>query len=113
MSSFANWMFRNRRTGRITIGQPANLSQKIFQRATIVGVLLPRSRARTVLGQAAVVSLAWWGVDEVARGVNPFRRVSGGAALAALVYLALRRSSTNGRVVSVSERIEASNPREK
>lgn len=91
MSSFTSWMFRSRRTGRITIGQPANLSQKVFQRTTIVGVLLPRSRARTVLGQAAVVSLAWWGVDEVARGVNPFRRLAGATALVALAYLTLRR----------------------
>lgn len=92
MSRFTNWMFRNRHTGRITIGQPANLPQKIFQRATIVGVLLPRSRARDALGETAVVALAWWGVDEVARGVNPFRRIAGASALAALAYLTLRHS---------------------
>jgi hypothetical protein len=90
MSSFTDWMFRNRRTGRITIGQPANLSQKIFQRATMLGVLLPRGRARGVLGETAVVALAWWGVDEVVRGVNPFRRLAGATALAALVCLAIR-----------------------
>jgi len=91
MSNFGDWMFRNRHTGRITIGQPANRSQKIFQRATVVGVLLPRSRARDVLGETAVVALAWWGVDELVRGVNPFRRLSGVAALAAITCLALRR----------------------
>jgi hypothetical protein len=91
MSERLDWMFRNRQTGKITIGQPSNLTQKIFQRTTIVGVLLPRGRARTVLSQVAVISLAVWAVDEVVRGVNPFRRISGGVTLGVLAYLAKRR----------------------
>jgi hypothetical protein len=91
MNQAAEWMFRNRQTGRITIGQKANLTQKVFQRATIVGVLLPHGPARSVLAQTAAVSLAVWGADEVVRGVNPFRRLSGIVALGVLTCMALRR----------------------
>lgn len=91
MASFVDWAFRSRVTGRITIGQPANLSQKLFQRATVVGVLLPSSPLRTGASVVAIGSLTWWAVDEVARGVNPFRRLTGLVGLAAVGYLALRR----------------------
>lgn len=86
-----DWMFRNRETGKVTIGQPANLEQKIFQFSTVVGTLLPKSPVRTGAGVVAVLSLAVWGIDELARGVNPFRRMAGAIALGSIVYLALRR----------------------
>lgn len=84
-----DWWFRNRETGRITMRQPANRPIKVVTAATIVGVLLPRGRVRDVLGEVAVVMLAWWAVDEVARGVNPYRRVTGGVALGGLAILVL------------------------
>jgi hypothetical protein len=31
-----------------------------------------------------------WAVDEVIRGVNPFRRILGAAVLASLIFLSLR-----------------------
>ena len=86
-----DWMFRSRKTGRITLGQPANLEQKIFSGATIVGVLLPESKLRVGVGVVAVLALAVWSVDEVARGVNPFRRILGGVTLGGIAWLALRR----------------------
>jgi ABC-type hemin transport system ATPase subunit len=89
---FANWMFRNRETGKITLGQPSNASMKVVQRATLVGVLLPKSRVRTGFGVVAITALAAWGADELARGVNPFRRLQGALALLGIVYLARRRS---------------------
>ena len=88
-----DWMFRSRETGRITIGQSANLEQKIFSGATLVGVLLPPSKVRTGVGVVAVLALLIWGTDEIARGVNPFRRILGAVTLGGLVILALRRSS--------------------
>ena len=87
-----NWMFRSRETGRITIGQSANLEQKIFSGATLVGVLLPPSKLRTGVGVVAVLALLVWGTDEIARGVNPFRRILGAVTLGGLVVLAFRRS---------------------
>jgi hypothetical protein len=87
-----DWMFRSRETGRITLGQPANLEQKIFSGATLVGVLLPKSRVRTAVGMVAVLALFVWATDEIARGVNPFRRILGGVALGGIAWLAIRRS---------------------
>ncbi|MET0806901.1 MAG: hypothetical protein ABWX66_06580 [Lacisediminihabitans sp.] len=89
---FADWMFRNRQTGRITIGQPANLSQKLFQGITLVGIFLPRGRVRTAAAVGAVSVLGWWAMDELTRGVNPFRRLSGAVTLAGIGYLAVRKS---------------------
>jgi hypothetical protein len=42
------------------------------------------------LRAAAAVGLIWWAADEVLRGVNPWRRLLGGAVLAAQIakYLA-------------------------
>ena len=87
-----DWMFRSRETGRITLGQSANLEQRIFSAATLVGVLLPPSKVRTGVGVVAVLALFVWGTDEIARGVNPFRRILGAVTLSGLVMLALRRS---------------------
>ncbi|MHC5795196.1 hypothetical protein ACVXZ4_03480 [Lacisediminihabitans sp. FW035] len=86
-----DWMFRSRETGRITIGQPANLEQRVFSGATLVGVLLPPSKLRTGVGVVAVLALLVWAADEIARGVNPFRRIMGGVALGGLAWLAIRR----------------------
>lgn len=86
-----DWMFRNRETGRVTMGQRPNLEQKIFQFSTVIGTLLPKSPVRTGVGVVAVLSLAIWGIDELARGVNPFRRLTGAMALGSIVYLVLRR----------------------
>ncbi|MFM9920685.1 hypothetical protein [Lacisediminihabitans sp. H27-G8] len=86
-----DWMFRSRENGKITIGQAANLEQKIFSGATLVGVMLPASKLRTGVGVVAVLALVVWAVDEIARGVNPFRRILGGAALGGLAWLAVRR----------------------
>jgi hypothetical protein len=86
-----DWMFRSRETGRITIGQAANLEQRVFSGATLVGVLLPPSKLRTGVGVVAVLALLVWAADEIARGVNPFRRIMGGVALGGLAWLAFRR----------------------
>jgi hypothetical protein len=86
-----DWMFRSRKTGRITLGQPVNFEQRIFSGATLVGVLLPVSKLRTGVGVVAVLALVVWAIDEIARGVNPFRRILGGAALGGLTWLAFRR----------------------
>jgi hypothetical protein len=83
-----DWLFRNRQTGRITIGQAPNLEQLIFSTTAIVGTLLPRSTLRTGLGVVSVLALAAWATDELVRGVNPFRRMLGAATLGGIVCLA-------------------------
>ena len=82
-----NWLFRNRQTGKITIAQFPNLPLSItlaaivVQRATGNGSVLD-----TVADRTTGIALGWWGIDEIARGVNPWRRILGmaGVAFAAL-----------------------------
>lgn len=88
--NFADWAMRSRETGKITIGQQAYLSQKLFSALTVGGVLLPKSRLRSNVGVLAITSLGWWATDEILRGVNPFRRASGVVALVSILWLARR-----------------------
>ena len=76
--SLLAWFFRNRRTGRITIAQFPNLPLWIFI-ATIAlrGVAPAGSAARTVIDWVREAALAGWAVDELFRGVNPWRRLLG------------------------------------
>jgi hypothetical protein len=73
-----DWLFRSRRTGRITVAQFPNIALWLF----IVTVVLDRvvsggTTARTTIDWIGVVSLGWWALDEVLRGVNPWRRLLG------------------------------------
>jgi hypothetical protein len=87
-----DWVFRNRRTGRITIGQRPNLSLWVFLvSAAVEHFVTDDTPASSVLGWIAEVALAAWAVDEVLRGVNPWRRALGlaGCALVAARLVAL------------------------
>ena len=78
-----DWLFRNRHTGEITIAQWPNLSLWLFIAANTLRWLFdPSGTVRTALAGIATVALLWWAVDEVVRGVNPWRRFLGGAVLA-------------------------------
>jgi hypothetical protein len=77
-----DWLFRNRRTGAITVAQLPNLPLGVFIAAEIVERLAhSASRAATVLRVVAVVALLLWAADEIVRGVNPFRRILGAVVL--------------------------------
>jgi len=81
-----DWLFRDRRTGRIVIVQRPNVALGIFLVVAVARRLAdPTGAARTALGVLATTSLLWWAVDEVVRGVNPWRRLLGAAVLAATV----------------------------
>ncbi|HEV3363353.1 MAG TPA: hypothetical protein VG795_04310 [Acidimicrobiia bacterium] len=78
-----DWLFRNRHTGEITIAQWPNLPLWLFLAATALRWLFnPSGTVRAALAVMATVALLWWAVDEVVRGVNPWRRFLGGAVLA-------------------------------
>jgi hypothetical protein len=78
-----DWLFRNRETGRITIAQFPNPPLWLFLAATTVRVVAdPSGGGRTAVDVVATGGLLWWAVDEVARGVNPWRRILGGVVLA-------------------------------
>lgn len=87
MNRFVDWFFRDRATGTVVIGQWPNLPLWLFGLAaglswTIEAAGLP-APASVVLGLriASAVCLAWWALDEVIRGVNPWRRCLGGGVL--------------------------------
>jgi hypothetical protein len=81
-----DWMFRNRTTGGITVMQWPNIPLWIFLVAAVVRRLVhPRGAVGTAVTVVATGALLWWAVDEVVRGVNPFRRLLGGLVLVATV----------------------------
>jgi len=80
------WWFRSRETGRITVAQFPNLSLGIYLVAWATRkVLDPTGALDTALGVIAGAALLWWALDEIIRGVNPFRRVLGAAVLGWMV----------------------------
>jgi len=88
---FMDWMFRSRRTGRITLTQLPNWQLAVWLLASAVMWLgHPQGWVRGVLVVLASVTLALWAGDEVLRGVNPFRRILGVAVLAWLAISLVR-----------------------
>ena len=88
---FLDWMFRSRKTGRITLAQPPNWQLVVWLLASAAMWLAhPQGRARDVLVFIASAALALWAGDEVLRGVNPFRRILGVAVLAWLLFSLVR-----------------------
>ena len=87
-----DWLFRDRRTGRVAIAQWPNLALWLFLAAAAIRLFAhPAGTAGTVLNAVAGLTLTWWAVDEVARGVNPFRRALGAVVLAATAASFVRR----------------------
>ena len=83
-----DWLFRDRRTGKITIAQFPNLPLWITLAAVVVQrVTNDGSVLDTIADRTAGVALGWWAIDEVARGVNPWRRILGAAGV---VFAVLR-----------------------
>ena len=71
-------MFRSRQTGQIVIAQFPNVALVLYLAVALTRrVLDPAGALRTALDWVAVGALAWWAMDEVVRGVNPWRRALG------------------------------------
>lgn len=85
-----DWVWRSRETGRITIVQFPNAALWLFLGTVVLGRVVSGS-AGTATGWVGVVGLGWWALDEVVRGVNPWRRCLGVAGCALVA----------GRVVSL------------
>jgi hypothetical protein len=81
-----DWLFRSRKTGKLTVAQMPNAPLALFVGFRVAQALVsPHGTAHDVLRWLAIAALSWWGLDEVLRGVNPFRRILGAAALTSLV----------------------------
>jgi hypothetical protein len=90
-----DWMFRDRTTGSITIAQWPNRPLWLFGGLSAVAWLGRGYEALAPwLSIAADLALTWWALDELLRGVNPWRRLLGAATLAGLATLiTLRRAA--------------------
>lgn len=77
-----HWLFRDRATGKLAIVQFPNVPLWIFFVGTALRLLFdPSGTPGGVLRVVTTAALVWWAVDEVARGVNPWRRFLGGVVL--------------------------------
>jgi hypothetical protein len=85
------WMFVNRRTGGITIAQWPNVALSVFIVLSIAQRLtISKGTPETTLRLLSVLTLIVWAVDELVRGVNPFRRILGvGVLLTAMTSITL------------------------
>lgn len=86
MRHILNWFFRSRETGAITIAQWPNLVLWIVITAGILLWIWP-SAGKPSLGLTVVFKggLLVWAVDEMVRGVNPWRRCLGTAVAAYVI----------------------------
>lgn len=80
--SVLRWLFEDRRTGRVVVAQWPNIPLWVWAAASAVNRLAnPGGRWGTALSVIGTVALVLWSVDEIFRGVNPWRRVLGTVVL--------------------------------
>ena len=94
IKSLFDWCFRSRQTNQITIAQRPNVALWVFFVTVGLRWVVPTdAAARPYVDWVSVGALAWWAVDEVLRGVNPWRRVLGlgGCAFAIARLVSLLR----------------------
>ena len=102
--SIIDWVFKSRVTGRLVIAHFPNLSLGLYLLTKALDWALSRSIA-SKLGTAnpsstgldmrwlGAILLTWWALDELIRGVNPWRRLLGLFGLAFVVNSVLQLAS--------------------
>jgi len=81
-----DWFLRDRRTGRIVVAQWPNIALAVWLGASAARAFLdPSRRWGAALWLVATLALGWWAVDEIARGVNPWRRTLGAVVFVSLL----------------------------
>lgn len=81
-----DWLFVDRQRGGYTVAQWPNIVLWLFLASTLgLRFAGTNGAVATSLRVAADVSLLTWALDEVLRGVNPFRRLLGLAVLSLTV----------------------------
>jgi hypothetical protein len=87
-----DWWFRDRRTGRIVVAHVPNLAILLWMATVVARQLVePESSAWALLWWAGSATLGWWAIDELVRGVNPWRRSLGlGVGIVVIVGVVTR-----------------------
>ncbi len=81
-----DWFFRDRRSGRIVVAQFPNLALGLWLGTIVLRQFVEAgTTARDILDWAGWLALGWWSVDELLRGLNPWRRLLGLAGCAVVV----------------------------
>lgn len=79
------WATTSRESGEVVLWQAPNRLALLSTAGAALTVVAPAgSPVRRAAAATTAVVATWWGVDELARGVNPFRRAVGGAAVLAI-----------------------------
>jgi len=74
----SRWWFESRETGRITLAQFPNWPLFAIAVGWLVRLVVNESSEVYVFAGGAITALwLFWGVDELMRGVNPWRRLLG------------------------------------
>jgi hypothetical protein len=90
-ASLVDWLFRDRETDRIIVAQFPNPALWAFIVSVVLRWVVPAGTvAHRVLEGIKIVALAWWALDELFRGVNPWRRLLGLAGCLMVVGMAAR-----------------------
>jgi len=77
-SSVRAWWFTSRQDGRFVLAQLPNPALAVWIAAVVWrSVANPTGLQRATLDGVAAGALIVWALDEVIRGVNPFRRLLG------------------------------------
>jgi hypothetical protein len=78
LHAWADWFFRDQRSGRIVVAHIPNVAILLW-----MGTLVARqfvesgTTARSIVDWTGSIALGWWAIDELVRGVNPWRRSLG------------------------------------
>lgn len=93
--STLDWLLQDRRPGHEgrVLGQAPNLPSLLTTGATVTALVARAAgapRIERAASWAGVVASVWWAAGELTSGVNPFRRIQGGLALAATAATAVR-----------------------
>lgn len=78
-----DWIFRDRKTGRIVIAQFPNIPLAVWIVATVLG-LVTHGTIHTIVRILGSLALAIWAGTEIISSVNPWRRFLGAAVLVGL-----------------------------
>lgn len=80
--SLLRWLFEDRRTGQIVVAQWPNAALWVWIAATgLTWSAHPHGPVGTTLRVIGFIALVVWALDEIVRGVNPWRRSLGAGVL--------------------------------